>query len=98
MKTFGKVSCRLCMQERLEIHKAILEEKKNGTFNLINSAHELYGACRHKTQFHRFEPLQPPSADEGQTCSENSEGENISTAPSNSQRLVQFCKPVTVEV
>ena len=103
MKTFGKVSCRLCMQERLEIHKAILTEKKNGSFNLINSAHELYGACRHKTQFHRFESLQPPSADKERTGSENSmtssdstKGENDSTTNLDYSRKVQYCMPISV--
>ena len=101
MKTFGKVTCRLCMQERLEIHKALLTEKKNKTFQLINSAHELYGACRHKTRFHRFESLQSPSADEEQTRSENSmERKNNSTAPllHKNSWMSQFCEPVSVEV
>ena len=98
MKTFGKVSCRLCMQERLEIHKAILKEKKNQTFNLLNSAHELYGACRHKTQFHRFEPLQPLNADEELTGSENSEDKNISTTHLRLRQLAQYCEPISVGV
>jgi len=50
MKSFGKNTCALCMQERLEILKRIREEP----MKLINSNNELHGACRHKTRFHRF--------------------------------------------
>ena len=34
----------------MEILKASREDKEN----LINSCHEIYGACRHKAKFHRF--------------------------------------------
>ena len=42
MKTFGKMLCRLCMREKLEIHNTLKDEKRKA--NLINSANELYGA------------------------------------------------------
>ena len=50
VKSFGKLNCKLCMRERMEILKASREDKEN----LINSCHEIYGACRHKAKFHRF--------------------------------------------
>ena len=30
------------------------DDKLNNENNLINSSNELYGACRHKTKFHRY--------------------------------------------
>ena len=67
LKTFGKYSCRLCMQERVEIYKALRNSasEKLKIPNLINSAHEMYGACRHKAKFHRFVPVTYPSTDDG---------------------------------
>ena len=54
MKTFGKLNCNLCMMERMEILKAKKLDELNGENKLINSSKELYGACRHKTKFHRY--------------------------------------------
>ena len=48
MKTFGKLSCALCMKERIEILK------KRNNKKLINSNDEIYGGCRHRTHFHEF--------------------------------------------
>ena len=50
VKSFGKKSCRLCMQERIEI----LKRSKKDPGRLINAKNEMYGACRHKPRFHRF--------------------------------------------
>ena len=50
MKTFTKPNCNLCMQESSTILKKICE--KRVTVNNKNS--EIYGACRHKTTFHKF--------------------------------------------
>jgi len=50
MKSFGKRTCVLCMKERLEM----LKRSKENPEQLINSRGEIYGACRHKTKFHRF--------------------------------------------
>ena len=50
MKTFGKFNCALCMWERVEILCAYQQEKTK----LINSKTEIFGACCHKTKFHRF--------------------------------------------
>ena len=50
MKTFRKLNCALCMQERAEILRAYQQEKTK----LINSKMEIFGACHHKMKFHRF--------------------------------------------
>ena len=106
MKTFGKPSCRLCMQERLFIYKALRDEKKKKL--VINSANEMFGACRHKPNFHRFNMLQNPSADEGQTSPEKSFSEgnytnsNQTVATNQMSGTVEtigtVCIPVTVEI
>jgi hypothetical protein len=51
IKSFGTPHCILCSRERLEIVK-MNRYKPN---LLINSCHEIYGACRHKAKFHRYE-------------------------------------------
>jgi hypothetical protein len=65
MKTFGKLNCALCMRERVEILRAHQQEKDK----LINSNKEIFGACRHKTKFHRFlrenRTVKPTSTDDG---------------------------------
>ena len=50
MKTFTKPNCNLCMQERLTILKMIRDKR----VTVMNKNSEIYGACRHKTCFHRF--------------------------------------------
>ena len=50
MKTFTKPNCNLCMQKCLTILKKIREKR----VTLMNKNSEIYGACRHKTTFHRF--------------------------------------------
>ena len=50
MKSFGQLNCHLCMRERIEI----LKWSKKNLEKLINSRSEIYGACRHKTRFHRY--------------------------------------------
>ena len=50
-KSFGKLNCLLCMKERLLILKT---PGDNAEKRLINSNNELYGACRHKSKFHRY--------------------------------------------
>ena len=65
MKMFGKLDCSLCMRERIEISKAQQLEEAY----LINSCYEIFGACRHKTKFHRFlkekQGVKSTSTDEG---------------------------------
>jgi hypothetical protein len=50
VKTFNTRACKLCSKERLEIIKF----GKANPRKLINSCNEIYGACRHRTRFHRF--------------------------------------------
>ena len=50
MKTFTKPNCNLCMEERL----MILKKLRNKRVTIMNENLEIYGACRHKTCFHRF--------------------------------------------
>ena len=50
MKTFGKLNCKLCMKERINTLKMSQENPER----LINSCGKIYGACRHRTRFHRF--------------------------------------------
>ena len=77
MKSFGKLNCSLCMNERLQILKAQKSEKFSKTKKLINSSRELCGACRHKSKFRRYRFRDPPSTDEGLLSPEMSD---ISTA------------------
>ncbi len=51
MKSFRKLSCRLCMKEQIELLKL---RKENPEHNMINSNWEIYRACRHRTSFHRY--------------------------------------------
>jgi hypothetical protein len=51
MKSFGKLNCSSCMvRERIEILRTIRQEE----WKIINHCNKIYGACRHKTRFHRF--------------------------------------------
>ena len=62
MKSFGKRSCKLCMKERM----AILNMWETEPEKLINSRSEIFGGCRHKTRFHRYQhrPTEQPSTDD----------------------------------
>ena len=51
VKSFGTWNCSLCNRERLEI----LKVSRKSPERLINSCNEIYGACRHKPKFHRYE-------------------------------------------
>ena len=48
-KTFSKRNCQLCLKEKVTI---VSQSRKKET--ILNSCSEIYGACRHKTAFHRF--------------------------------------------
>ena len=50
IKTWGKLSCTLCMKERIEI----IDNSEGRYSQIINALSELYGACRHIPRFHRF--------------------------------------------
>ena len=60
VKTFGTPHCILCQQERLNIFKW----RKTKPSKIINTCNELYGACRHKSRFHRLSSSQKSSTDE----------------------------------
>ena len=64
VKTFRKYSCKLCMQQRLIIYDKMKKDKSRPKQKLINTGTELYGACRHHPEFHRF-ALPKLSTDEG---------------------------------
>ena len=50
MKTSGKSSCTLCMEERIEI----INNSRLRYSQIMNACPEVYGACRHIPRFHRF--------------------------------------------
>ena len=50
MKTFTKPNCNLWMQKCLTILKKLRDKRVTS----MNKNSEIYGACRHKTTFHRF--------------------------------------------
>ena len=50
METFTKPNCNLCIEECLTILKNLCEK----CVTVMNKDSEIYGACRHKTTFHRF--------------------------------------------
>jgi hypothetical protein len=60
VKTFGTKKCKLCAKERV----AILRMTKFTPHLAINTNNEIYGACRHKPRFHRFDLCIPASTDE----------------------------------
>ena len=74
------------MNERLQILKA---SKSIDRDKLINSSHEIYGACRHKSKFHRYRFYDSTSTDEGPILSpERSELDSVR------ESLVQVCVPI----
>ena len=105
MKTFGKLNCNLCMMERMEILKAKKLDELNGENNLKNALKEIYGACRHKTKFHRYRLFKKPiSTDEGCINPERSEQSDSEDTQDLSQSLAQMslhspvmCTPVPVD-
>ena len=84
MKTFGKLNCTLCMNERLEILKAKGMDKFLKNKKMINSSNEIYGACRHKPKFHRYALSTPSSTDEGLTSPKRSSKKLLFDSPFNS--------------
>ena len=50
MKPWGKLSCTICMEERIEI----INNSRRRNSRIINTCSEVYGACRHIPRFHRF--------------------------------------------
>ena len=66
VKSYGKLNCQLCMNERIAILENIRKGKKINKCISINSNSEIYGACRHRPKFHRYTCCSP-SADEGRS-------------------------------
>ena len=93
------------MNERLQLPKALKVDKMENTRKLINSSNELYGACRHKTKFHRYRLFKKPiSTDEGCINPERSEQSDSEDTQDLSQSLAQMslhspvmCNPVPVD-
>ena len=93
------------MKERLEILKAKRLDKLNGENKLTNRSKELYGACRHKTKFHRYCFYKKPiSTDEGCISPERSEQDSDEDTQVSSQNLAQtahsnflLCTPVPLD-
>ena len=77
MKKFGKLNVQLCMQERHQILQGLEKIRKAKTNFLINASRKLYGACRHKPKFHRYQIFLPVNTDE--VSLENPEKSNSKT-------------------
>jgi len=60
MKSFCTNGCSLCMKERL----TILDMMKKQPDMIINTNNELFGACRHKTRFHKYTNTNNPRTDD----------------------------------
>ena len=71
-KSFGKLNCYLCMNERIQILKSIRRDANSKVRRLINNNTEIFGSCRHKTKFHRYTNYLS-SADDGHSSPEKSE-------------------------
>ena len=80
MKSFGILNCSLCMRERIEILRTILQ---NEEWKIINHCNEIYDACWHKTRFHRFlkehTNVKNTSTDEGAISQKRSTSMTIET-------------------
>ena len=54
IQIFCTSKCRLCAKERIEI----LKRARHKPLTLINRRKDLYEACKHKPQAHRFKDLE----------------------------------------
>ena len=81
------------------------EDKLTDKKKLINSSNEFYGACRHKTKFHRYRTFKKSiSTDEEAESPERSEQFSDGETQDSDQSLVQDlhssplrCVPVPVD-
>ena len=71
VKTFGTPKCKLCAKERL----SILSLTRKTPHLAINKCNEVYGACRHNPNFHRFNQL--PKSDAKTSTDEPTKGERV---------------------
>mmetsp|Transcript_11301 Transcript_11301/g.23135 ORF Transcript_11301/g.23135 Transcript_11301/m.23135 type:complete len:260 (-) Transcript_11301:7-786(-) len=72
VKSFGTHTCKLCAKERM----AVLHSVRNEPSMAINACTEVYGACRHKPRFHRYEHSAP-------STDESAKDERIGSLPSS---------------
>ena len=90
MKAFDKINCNLCMMVRLKILKATREDRLKGYKKLIKSSNDFYGACRHRTKFHRYRTFKKSiSTDEGAKSPERSKQYPEEETQDSDQSLVQ---------
>ena len=93
------------MMERLETLQAMRDDRLKGNKKLINSSNEFYGACRHRTKFHRYRTFKKSiSTDEEAESPERSEQFFDAETQDSDQSLVQDlhssplrCVPVPVD-
>jgi hypothetical protein len=93
VKTFGTKSCALCAKERIEILKIARESPHLA----INSCNEIYGGCRHKPKFHRYQPDKTePSTDDpkaGERVASSSSSVDSPSANSSLPSEVSYITP-----
>ena len=82
MKTFKKRTCKLCMVERREIQKM----SKKDPEHLINYSSEIYGACRHNPNFHRYKKLAVSTDELGKS-------EKVNSVTQDSFHSQMWCVP-----
>jgi hypothetical protein len=85
MKSFGTNKCTLCMKER----RIILDRSTRNQGNLINQRTEIYGACRHLPNFHRYCVPATVSTDDEVSTSERIDTNNDS--PISTHDLPEIC-------
>ena len=82
------------MHERFQILNARKNDELQKTNSLMNDSNEIYGACRHNPNFHRYSLRQTSSTDEEHQSSEKSD----ETLIFGTQRMVtSFCVPCDAE-
>ena len=86
VKTFGTRMCKLCAKERM----AIVKMCKLSPTKIINKCNEVYGACRHKPRFHRFEQHSTAGTDESKKGRKGNK-----SSPSKSSRKKKKKKKAT---
>ena len=73
-----------------KIIKAMRKDRLKGNKRLINSSNELYGACRHRTKFHRYRTFKKSiSTDEGAESPKRSKQYPEEETQDSDQSLVQ---------
>jgi len=101
LKMFGTLECSLCVRERIEILSVINQKADGGgEWKIIITNNELFGACRHKTQFHRFlketSNMKSIGTDEGSKPERGSIGRaERSKDGSNPSARLAHCRDIT---